>query len=354
MENSDSKVNVRIVAGDGPAIPAEKVDAAFAACGIKAHTAEVVYSYSYTRYIGSILSDKTPADSDINVVEGELGKTFGELAVLKIDEDGRFRLDLGHDATSSLSFHEARKELYKSESELPVAIGVIVGGESLISDLYESPHVLIAGDDGYGKTNMLKVFLASIMTRRISRDVRFIVADFNDGSFDSIGEIGDYLQRPVIHDIRELKDVLEYLTIELERRYMALAEWNVRNIVEFNDAASSLNMPFLVLVVDGVEKIVGTKRNMNMLERYLKKIAAKARAAGIHLVFATSFVPFSYTFDISFPTKIVFRMEDENISQLILESDYACRLQHPGDAILARNFMNGKLRLQAYEYKEVI
>lgn len=354
MENSDSKVKVRIVAGDGPAIPAEKVDAAFAACGIKAHTAEVVYSYSYTRYIGSILSDKTPADSDINAVEGELGKTFGELAVLKIDEDGRFRLDLGHDATSSLSFHEARKELYKSESELPVAIGVIVGGESLISDLYESPHVLIAGDDGYGKTNMLKVFLASIMTRRISRDVRFIVADFNDGSFDSIGEIGDYLQRPVIHDIRELKDVLEYLTIELERRYMALAEWNVRNIVEFNDAASSLNMPFLVLVVDGVEKIVGTKRNMNMLERYLKKIAAKARAAGIHLVFATSFVPFSYTFDISFPTKIVFRMEDENISQLILESDYACRLQHPGDAILARNFMNGKLRLQAYEYKEVI
>lgn len=352
MENSDSKVKVRIVAGDGPAIPAEKVDAAFAACGIKAHTAEVVYSYSYTRYIGSILSDKTPADSDINAVEGELGKTFGELAVLKIDEDGRFRLDLGHDATSSLSFHEARKELYKSESELPVAIGVIVGGESLISDLYESPHVLIAGDDGYGKTNMLKVFLASIMTRRISRDVRFIVADLNDGAFDSIGEIGDYLQRPVIHDIRELKDVFEYLTIELERRYMALAEWGVRNIVEFNDAASSLNMPFLVLVVDGVEKIVGTKRNMNMLERYLKKIAAKARAAGIHLVFATSFVPFSYTFDISFPTKIVFRMEDENISQLILESDYACRLQHPGDAILVRNFMNGKLRLQAYEYRE--
>lgn len=352
MGNKDSKVKVRIVAGDGPVIPAEKVDAVFDACGIKAHTAEVVYSYSYTRYIGRILSDKTPADSDIKALEGELGKTFGDPAVLNVDEDGRFRLDLGHAGTSTISFVEARKELHKSVSELPVALGAIVGGEALISDLYESPHILIAGDDGYGKTNMLKVFLASIMTRRISRDVRFIVADLNDGAFDSIGEIGDYLQRPVIHDIRELKDVFEYLTIELERRYMALAEWGVRNIVEFNDAASSLNMPFLVLVVDGVEKIVGTKRNMNMLERYLKKIAAKARAAGIHLVFATSFVPFSYTFDISFPTKIVFRMEDENISQLIIESDHACRLQHPGDAILARNFMNGKPRLQTYEYKE--
>lgn len=352
MENKESNVKVRIVAGDGPVIPAEKVDAVFDACGIKAHTAEVVYSYSYTRYIGRILSDKTLADSDIKTLVGELVKTFGELAVLKVDEDGMFRLDLGHVETLSLFFHEARKELYKSECELPVAIGAIVGGEALISDLYESPHILIAGDDGYGKTNMLKVLLASIMTRRISKDVRFIVADFNDGAFDSIGEIGDYLQRPVIHDIRELKDVLEYLTIELERRYMALAEWGVRNIVEFNDAASSLNMPFLVLVVDGVEKIIGTKRNLSMLEGYLKKIAAKARAAGIHLVFATSFVPFSYTFDISFPTKIVFRMEDENISQLILENNHARRLQHPGDAILARNFMNGKLRLQTYEYRE--
>ena len=352
MENNNNKVKVISVAGDGPAIPAEKVDAAFDACGIKAHTAEVVYSYSYTRYIGRILSDKTLADSDINAVEGELGKTFCEPAVLQVDEGGRFRLDLGHTGTSTISFVEARKELYKSESELPVAIGAIVGGEALISDLYESPHILVAGNDGYGKTNMLKVFLSSIVTRRISRGVKLIVADFNDGSFDSISEIDDYLQRPVIHDIRELKDVLEYLTIELERRYMALAEWNVRNIVEFNDAASSLNMPFLVLVVDGVEKIIGTKRNLSMLEGYLKKIAAKARAAGIHLVFATSFVPFSYTFDISFPTKIVFRMEDENISQLILENNHACRLQHPGDAILARNFMNGKLRLQAYEYRE--
>ena len=352
MENNNNKVKVRIVAGDGPAIPAEKVDAAFDACGIKAQTAEVVYSYSYTRYIGRILSDKTSADSDIKALEGELGKTFGEPAVLMVDEDGRFRLDLGHAETSTISFAEAKKELYKSESELPVAIGAIVGGEALISDLYESPHVLIAGDDGYGKTNMLKVFLASIMTRRISRNVRFIVADLNDGAFDSIGEIGDYLQRPLIRDISELKDVLEYLSIELERRYMALAEWGVRNIVEFNNAASSLNMPFLVLVVDGVEKIVGTKRNLSMLEGYLKKIAAKARAAGIHLVFATSFVPFSYTFDISFPTKIVFRMEDENISQLILENNHACRLQHPGDAILAKNFMNGKPRLQTYEYKE--
>ena len=218
MENKDSNVKVRIVAGDGPVIPAEKVDAVFDACGIEAQTVEVVYSYSYTRYIGRILSDKIPADSDIKALEGELGNTFGEPAVLKMDEDGRFRLDLGHGETSAISFVEAKKELYKSENELPVALGAIVGGEALISDLYESPHILIAGDDGYGKTNMLKVFLASIMTRRISRDVRFIVADLNDGAFDSIGEIGDYLQRPVIHDISELKDVLEYLSIELERR----------------------------------------------------------------------------------------------------------------------------------------
>ena len=240
-------------------------------------------------------------------------------------------------------------------SPLTLALGKDIAGNPVVADLARMPHLLIAGTTGSGKSVGINAMLLSLVYKAPPSQVRLILIDPKMLEL-SVYEGIPHLLAPVVTDMRQAANALNWCVAEMDRRYKLMNALGVRNMAGFNQkvreavkAKSPLVNPFelspesaeplhemslIVVVIDELADlmmVVGKK-----VEELVARLAQKARAAGIHLVLATqrpSVDVITGLIKANIPTRIAFQVSARVDSRTILDQMGAEALLGQGDML---------------------
>ena len=260
----------------------------------------------------------------------------------------------------------------KRRCKLPLALGKDVYGNVIIADLAQMPHLLIAGTTGSGKSVCINALIASILFRFTPEELRFIMIDPKVVEMQ-IYEKLPHLAFPVVTDPKKVLIALRWLSEEIDRRYKIFARVGMRNITSFNarppkktqkeldddvvagvadagprsaSAATGIRvpregeliipdkLPYIVLIIDELADLMQTAPAD--VESSIARMAAIARAAGVHLILATQ-TPradvITGVIKANIPSRIAFQVASKIDSRVILDENGADRLLGQGDML---------------------
>jgi S-DNA-T family DNA segregation ATPase FtsK/SpoIIIE len=225
------------------------------------------------------------------------------------------------------------KEL-EEENTLKVILGKDIVGKDKIIDIAKMPHLLIAGQTGSGKSVAVNTLIASLITKKSSKDVKFIMVDPKMVELMPFNGI-PHLLLPVIIDPKQASIALKWAVSEMENRYRTLMEVGVRNIQSYNQLGNIEKMPFIIIIIDELADLMMVAAGS--VEESIARIAQKARAVGIHLVVATqrpSTDVITGMIKANLPSRISFALRSQIDSRTILDSPGAEKLLGKGDMLL--------------------
>ena len=255
-----------------------------------------------------------------------------------------------------------------AKSKLTVALGKDIAGTPVVGDLAKMPHLLVAGMTGSGKSVGVNGMIMSMLFKATPDEVRFIMIDpkmLELSIYDGI----PHLLCPVVTDMREAGQALNWCVAEMEKRYRLLSHAGVRNLEGFNqkvEAAKasgkpmpnpfSLNpddpeplekLPMIVVVIDELADLMMTERKA--VEQQIARLAQKARAAGIHMIVATqrpSVDVVTGLIKANIPTRMAFTVQSKIDSRTILDQMGADELLKYGDSLFLQPGSAEPTRLQ--------
>ena len=247
--------------------------------------------------------------------------------------------------------HAMKKDPDAKKLRVPMILGRTITGKPTIIDVAKMPHMLIAGTTGSGKSVCINTFVCTVLYTRAPQDVRFMMVDPKVVELSVYNGI-PHLLTPVITDAKKVVRALAWLCDEMERRYKMLSKFGVRNIDGFNAKIINENipaerMPYIVLIMDEFADLMTTVGKD--IENYVARLAAKARAAGIHLVLATqrpSADVITGTIKNNFPARIAFAVSSATNSRIILDEGGAESLLGRGDMLFMNPSAMGFERIQ--------
>ena len=254
-----------------------------------------------------------------------------------------------------IGFKDMLNEYYKNpdykKMKVPMILGRTITGEAIVYDVAKAPHMLIAGTTGSGKSVCINTFICTAIYTRSPKDIRFIMVDPKVVELTIYNGI-PHLLTPVITEAKKAVKALEWLVEEMERRYRMLSNYGVRNIEGLNKKIKDENipaekLPYIVLIMDefaDLMTVVGKD-----IETNVSRLAAKARAAGIHLILATqrpSSDVITGTIKNNFPARIAFAASSAVNSRVILDEGGAESLLGKGDMLLLDSSKPGLQRIQ--------
>jgi S-DNA-T family DNA segregation ATPase FtsK/SpoIIIE len=241
------------------------------------------------------------------------------------------------------------EEYQNSVSPLSLALGVDITGKPAIRDLMRMPHLLIAGATNSGKSVCLDSLIMSIFFKSTPEDVRFLMIDPKCVELTQYNDL-PHLLYPVLTDPEEATVALKWAVAEMDQRYRLMAENGVRQIFKYNemiknksgDYSSKLGpdgeepqtLPYLVIIIDELSDLMLTAAKD--VEVSISRLAAKARAAGIHLILATqrpSVDVLTGVIKANLPTRISFQVSSKIDSRTILDRMGAEQLLGKGDML---------------------
>jgi DNA segregation ATPase FtsK/SpoIIIE, S-DNA-T family len=270
----------------------------------------------------------------------------------------------------------------KTKSKLPLALGKDVYGKTIIADLAQMPHLLVAGTTGSGKSVCINALVASMIFRFTPEELRFIMIDPKVVEMQMFNSL-PHLAFPVVTDPKKVLLALRWVIDEMEKRYKIFAQAGVRNITSFNarpakktqkeldaeavaggdpgrvdsfagDQARSTSpaaarpitvprdddivipdrMPYIVIIIDELADLMQTAPAD--VESAIARITQMARAAGIHLIVATQ-TPradvITGVIKANIPSRIAFQVASKIDSRVILDENGADRLLGQGDML---------------------
>jgi DNA segregation ATPase FtsK/SpoIIIE, S-DNA-T family len=243
----------------------------------------------------------------------------------------------------------------EGKSLLTMGLGKDIIGNPMVADLAKMPHVLVAGTTGSGKSVGLNAMILSLLYKAEARDVRLLMIDPKMLEM-SVYEGIPHLLAPVVTDMRQAANGLNWCVGEMERRYKLMSKLGVRNLAGYNhkldeakgrgeflynpfsltpDSPEPLErLPHIVVVIDELADlmmVVGKK-----IEELIARLAQKARAAGIHLILATqrpSVDVITGLIKANIPTRIAFQVSSKIDSRTILDQMGAEALLGMGDML---------------------
>ena len=235
--------------------------------------------------------------------------------------------------------------------EIPVALGKDIAGAAQVIDLTQTPHLLIAGATGSGKSVCVNSIICSILYKKSPADVRFILVDPKIVELKSFNDI-PHLLTPVVTDPKRTYQVLEYCLEEMERRYGLLDHMGVRDIRSYNRKAGKLKVtipriPYWVIVIDEFADLIATTGKE--MEAVIARLAAMARAVGLHLVLATqrpSIEVITGLIKANIPSRIAFMVASKFDSRIIIDAVGAEKLLGQGDMLFSAAWDPVPVRLQ--------
>ncbi len=223
-------------------------------------------------------------------------------------------------------------EFQNTNMTLPLAIGKNIAGRPFIVDLAAMPHLLIAGATGSGKSVCLNAIITSLLYKLPPENIRFIMIDPKMLELSSYDDL-PHLAKPVVTDVRYAEKTLGEAVVEMEDRYRRLAKAAVRNIADYNKAASE-PLPYVVVIVDELADLMMS--GSNRIETLITRLAQMARAVGIHLILATqrpSVDVITGLIKANFSTRIAFQVATKVDSRTILDVNGAEKLLGKGDML---------------------
>ncbi len=235
--------------------------------------------------------------------------------------------------------------------QLPIALGRGISGEAEVFDLTKTPHLLIAGATGSGKSVCVNSIICSLMFRCSPYDVRMVLIDPKIVELKIYNDI-PHLITPVITDPQRAVTALNYCVTEMERRYHLLDTCGARDIKSYNqivdaDGRRDEHLPYLVVVIDEFADLMMT--GGKQIEFVLSRLAAMARAVGIHLVLATqrpSADVITGLIKANIPTRIAFMVSSKVDSRIILDVAGAEQLLGRGDMLFVSSWDPNPIRVQ--------
>ncbi len=245
----------------------------------------------------------------------------------------------------------------KEKSKLLVALGKNIMGSSVWCEIDKTPHLLVAGATGSGKSVCINCIIASILMRTRPDEVRLVLVDPKKVELSMYNGI-PHLLMPVVTDPKKANVALQKIVSEMEHRYDLFSEKNVKNIATYNewvekqnenlpDDAKISKMSYIVVIVDELADLmlVASKE----VEDSIMRITQMARAAGIHLIIATqrpSTDVITGVVKANIPSRISFAVSSSIDSRTILDQTGAEKLLGKGDMLFLPMGENSPLRVQ--------
>ena len=221
---------------------------------------------------------------------------------------------------------------------IPVILGKDISGQSQIIDIAKTPHLLIAGATGAGKSVCVNSIILSILYNRSPQDVKLIMVDPKVVELKLYNDI-PHLLTPVVTEPKRALQVLQYCICEMERRYALLDGMGVRDIVSYNTRIrerriATEKLPYIVVIIDEFADLMATSGKE--LETSVARLTAMSRAVGIHLVLATqrpSVNVITGLIKANIPSRIAFMVASRTDSNIIIDSVGAEKLLGKGDML---------------------
>jgi S-DNA-T family DNA segregation ATPase FtsK/SpoIIIE len=241
---------------------------------------------------------------------------------------------------SVVSFKEIVEEANPAfdKMAIPVILGKDISGEPQIIDLAKTPHLLIAGSTGAGKSVCVNSMILSILYKRSPNQVKLILIDPKIVELKLYNDI-PHLLTPVITEPKRALQALQYCLCEMERRYALLDGMGVRDITSYNRRITERKvmqekLPYIVIIIDEFADLMATTGKE--LESNVARLAAMSRAVGIHLVLATqrpSVNVITGLIKANIPSRIAFMVASRTDSNIIIDSVGAEKLLGKGDML---------------------
>lgn len=266
------------------------------------------------------------------------------------------------------------KEFAATEAALPIAMGKNAFGEPVVENLAAMPHMLVAGSTGAGKSVFINSLLVSLLVKKSPNQMKLILIDPKQLELALYAKL-PHLCMPVITEPKTASISLLWACEEMERRYSILTEVGVRNIAGFNEklkkatpemkaklrkhyeyaTEDTYELPYIVIIVDEFADLMLSSAGKD-IEKNICRLAAKARAAGIHLVVATqrpSVDVITGVIKSNFPVRVSFRVTSQMDSRTILNEMGAEKLLGKGDMLYKHNVETTRVHSPYVDEEEI-
>lgn len=321
---------------------------------VAVHPGPVVTRYEIDLAAGTKVSKITGLAKDLarslSVISVRIVEVIPGKSVIGIELPNNNREVVGlRDVLASTPYKQAT-------SPLTLGLGKDIAGHPVIADLAKMPHLLVAGTTGSGKSVSLNAMLLSLLYKSTPEELRLILIDpkmLELAVYDGI----PHLLTPVVTDMKDAATALRWCVVEMERRYRLMASLGVRNIAGYNEKVKAAikkgaplfdqlthddegnpaelqPLPYIVVLADefaDMMVVVGKK-----VETLIARLAQKARAAGVHLIFATqrpSVDVITGLIKANIPTRIAFQVSQRVDSRTIIDQQGAEQLLGHGDML---------------------
>ncbi len=245
----------------------------------------------------------------------------------------------------------------KNQSKINVALGMDVAGLPVYMDIAQTPHLLVAGATGSGKSVCINTIILSILYKAKPDEVKLILIDPKKVEFNIYNGI-PHLLVPVIYDAKKAAGSLQWASTEMERRYGLIEAAGQRKIDGYNETLKEHPereyLPKIVIIIDELADLMMTAAND--VETSICRIAQKARAAGIHLIVGTqrpSVDVVTGLIKANIPSRIAFTAASQIDSRTIIDNAGAEKLCGKGDMLFCYKSIINPQRVQgAYVSEE--
>ena len=336
----------------------KRIEAKLAEFGIHVDVVSATAGPVITRY--EIIPAKGVKGSQIVNLAKDLARSLAVQSVRVVETiagKNTMGIELPNEHRQEVLLHEifTADVFADAQSKLSVALGKDIAGDVVVGDLAKMPHLLVGGMTGSGKSVGVNAMIMSMLFKATPDEVRFIMIDpkmLELSIYDGI----PHLLCPVVTDMREAGNALNWCVAEMEKRYRLLAYAGVRNLASYNEKIQaaqaaekplfnpfSLNpdepepletLPQIVVVIDELADLMMTEKKA--VETQIARLAQKARAAGIHLILATqrpSVDVITGLIKANIPTRIAFQVSSKIDSRTVLDQMGAENLLGQGDML---------------------
>ena len=328
--------------------------------GITGKVVAVTVGPAFTQYelalkAGTKLSKLTSINKEISLV---LAKKDVRIQA-PIPGKSTVGIEIANDTTTTVYIRDIMESLPKdkADSKLLVALGKDIMSNTMYCEINKTPHLLVAGSTGSGKSVCINCILASILMRTKPDEVKLLLVDPKKVELSMYNGI-PHLLAPVVTDPKKASVALGKIVSEMERRYDIFEEKGVKNIGTYNEMIEKKNanlpdgeklkkMPYIVVIVDELADLmlVASKE----VEDSIMRITQMARAAGIHLIIATqrpSTDVITGVIKANIPSRISFAVSSGIDSRTILDMTGAEKLLGRGDMLFLPSGENTPIRIQ--------
>ncbi len=328
---------------------------------IKATVGPTVTLYEIVPQAGVRISKIQNLENDIMLSLSAMGIRI----IAPIPGKGTIGIEVPNEKPQVVSMHSviASKRFQEEQKmKLPISIGRTITNEVFMFDLAKTPHLLVAGATGQGKSVAINAIITSLLYKKHPAELKFVMVDPKMVEFAPYKPLlRHYLaatpdtedENIVIVDCDKVVNTLNSLVIEMENRYKLLMDAGVRNLEDYNEkfvsrrlnpeklVADSLHhqfLPYIVIIIDEYGDFI--MQAGKQVETPIARITQKARAVGMHMILATQRPSVNIVTGVikaNIPTRIALRTQSVVDSRTVLDTKGADQLIGRGDMLYSGN-----------------